>query len=66
MALNEVTILSNPALRLHPNLARLIGVTWEEEHPELALGLSPALVLDLPMWVPWRILFSESPLCPLL
>jgi hypothetical protein len=45
-ALNEVTILSNPALRLHSNLARLIGVTWEEEPPELALGLSPALVLD--------------------
>ena len=45
-ALNEVAILSNPALRLHPDLARLIGVTWEEEHPDLALGLSPALVLD--------------------
>jgi serine/threonine protein kinase len=43
---NEVIILSNPALRLHPNLARLIGVTWEEEPPELDLGLSPALVLD--------------------
>jgi serine/threonine protein kinase len=44
--LNEVTILSNPALRLHSNLARLIGVTWEEEPPEVDVGLSPALVLD--------------------
>jgi Protein kinase domain len=44
--LNEVAILSHPALRLHSNLVRLIGVTWEEELPELGLGPSPALVLD--------------------
>lgn len=43
VVLFEIEVLSHPAIRKHPNIASLVGFSWDET----ARGYTPCLVMDL-------------------